>query len=130
MRAFLILSLLLGFFSTIGFAKDRYAFQSLEGQKQFERLTSNMRCMVCQNENLASSTSSFSDDMRNEIYRMIQIGRTDKQITQYMTARYGYFVSFTPPFNWETYLLWLAPLFLLILGVIVARSVYQKYRSP
>lgn len=129
MRIILILSLLLALFSGIAFAKDRYSFQSPEKRQQFERLTGDMRCMVCQNESLASSTSGFAQDMRGEIYRMLKAGKTDKQIIDYMIARYGYFVSFKPPFGWETYLLWLAPLLLLIIAAMVGRSVYQKYRE-
>jgi len=129
MRHLLLISLFLTLLSGVAFAQDRYPFQEPAQRQQFERLTNNIRCMVCQNENLAASTSGFSRDMRSEIYKMVKEGKSDKQIISYMTQRYGYFISFDPPFNWETYLLWLAPLLLIVIGFFVGRSVYRKYRG-
>ena len=129
MKIVILFSLLLILFPSTMIAKDEYPFKTTRQQQQFERITNDMRCMVCQNESLATSTSGFANDVRNEIYRMVLQNKTDKQIINYMTERYGYFVSFEPPFDWETYLLWLGPLLLLIIAVFVWRSVYRNYRS-
>lgn len=128
MKKILLLFIII-FVSFTAIAQDRYPFDSLQKQQQFERITKAMRCMVCENQSLATSTSGFADDMRAEIYKMIQAGKNDKEIASYMTKRYGYFILFKPPFTWETAVLWFLPLFLLLIGVIIARSVYKRYRG-
>ncbi|MCB1827026.1 MAG: cytochrome c-type biogenesis protein CcmH [Coxiellaceae bacterium] len=129
MKVALIFSLFLMIFSGVATAADQYAFQSKEQRQQFERITSDMRCMVCQNKSLASSASGFAQEMRGQIYKMVKAGKTDKQITDYMAARYGYFVSFSPPFFWKTYLLWLGSILFLIFMVLFGRSIYRKHRN-
>lgn len=129
MKIVAIFSLSLILFSSMVFAQDRYPFANPKREQQFKRLTNDMRCMVCQNESLATSTSGFAEDMRNEIYNMVKQGKSDREIIRFMEARYGYFVSFKPPFNWETFLLWFTPLLLLILAFFIGRLVHQKYRA-
>ena len=129
MRVFIIVTILLSVFSGMVLAKNRYSFTSVTQQRQFEQLTDEMRCMVCQNESLADSNSGFAEDMRSKIYKMVKEEKSSQQIVQYMTKRYGYFVSFNPPFYRETYVLWLAPLLLLIIAFFISRSVYKRYRG-
>src|SRR5262245_18665496 len=106
MKLLIGLLILLTFFVPFAFAEDLYLFETQKQREQFERLISDARCMVCQNEDLANSTSGFAIDMRNEVYQMVKEGKSNKEITQTMSAQYGYFISFASPFDWKIYLLW------------------------
>lgn len=86
-------------------------------------LSTELRCLVCQNESLASSHAPLAEDLRNVVRSQIRAGQSDEQIIQYLTDRYGDFVNYRPPFKLRTALLWLAPPLLLLagLGVLVYR---------
>lgn len=98
-----------------------------ELQARYEVLIEEMRCPKCQNQNLAGSDSPVAGDLRREIRRLLEEGFTDREISDYMVARYGDFVLYRPPLQRNTLVLWLAPgvfaaIGLLVLIVIVARS--------
>jgi cytochrome c-type biogenesis protein CcmH len=76
------------------------------------RLTSELRCLVCQNESLADSSAPLAIDLKNEIRARMASGESDTQIKQFLIDRYGNFVIYRPPFNAATLLLWLGPLLL------------------
>lgn len=81
-------------------------------------LTADLRCVVCQNESLAESRAPLAKDLREEVRGLIRQGRTDKEIVDHLTARYGDFVLYRPPFKAVTYLLWLGPALFLGVGCI------------
>lgn len=84
---------------------------------RFRALTLQLRCLVCQNESLFDSPSDFAADMRHQIkIMMVQKKMTDKQITDYLVARYGDFILFKPPMQSNTVLLWLGPFLLAAIG--------------
>nr|WP_281383106.1 cytochrome c-type biogenesis protein [Microbulbifer rhizosphaerae] len=98
-----------------------------ELQARYEVLIEEMRCPKCQNQNLAGSDSPVAGDLRREIRRLLEEGFTDREISDYMVARYGDFVLYRPPLQRNTLALWLAPgvfaaIGLVVLIVIVARS--------
>lgn len=86
-------------------------------------LSTELRCLVCQNESLASSHAPLAEDLRNVVRTQIRAGQSDEKIIQYLTDRYGDFVNYRPPFKLRTALLWLAPPLLLLagLGVLIFR---------
>jgi len=86
-------------------------------EKRMVALAENLRCLVCQNESLASSHAELAEDLRKEVLEMIRKGMDDKQITAYLVARYGDFVLYKPPVKSYTILLWFGPFALLLLGV-------------
>jgi len=86
-------------------------------EKRMVALAENLRCLVCQNESLASSHAELAEDLRKEVREMIRKGMDDKQITAYLVARYGDFVLYKPPVKSYTILLWFGPFALLLLGV-------------
>ena len=86
-------------------------------EKRMVALAENLRCLVCQNESLASSHAELAEDLRKEVREMIRKGMDDKQITAYLVARYGDFVLYNPPVKSYTILLWFGPFALLLLGV-------------
>lgn len=98
---------------------QKYPFDDLEQVARFQALAEELRCPKCQNQNLADSNSPVAADMRDKMYELMQQGKTDEDIEQYMVARYGDFVLYTPPFRSDTLLLWLGPLVALVIGFVV-----------
>lgn len=96
-------------------ADTPFQFDQPEQAARYQRLTEELRCLVCQNQNLADSHADLAQDLRNEVYRMITGGQTDRQIVDFMVARYGEFVLYRPPVSPLTWLLWFGP-FLLLAG--------------
>ncbi len=83
---------------------------------RYERLIREIRCLVCQNEPIADSNAPLARDLRREIRERIEGGSTDREIIEFLTARYGDFVLYRPPFSPRTWLLWFAPGLLLLGG--------------
>ncbi len=83
---------------------------------RFQHLTRELRCPMCQNETLADSNAPIARDLRNQIFRMMQQGRSDEDIKQYLVARYSRFVLYDPPLTPGTWLLWFGPLLILVGG--------------
>lgn len=104
------------------------AFTDEPRQLRYEALTQELRCVVCQSNSIADSNASMATDLRRLVREMIAAGKTDDEIRDFMTARYGDFVLYKPPLTTRTYLLWASPVLLLLLGlgsvvaVIVRRS--------
>ncbi len=88
-------------------------------QARYERLTWELRCLVCQNQNIADSNAGLAQDLRGQVREMLLAGNTDKEILDYMTDRYGDFVLYRPRFTPKNWLLWGAPLLLLGGGVLL-----------
>ena len=89
-------------------------------QARYEKLIHELRCLQCQNNSIADSPGGLAGDLRRSVHDLLQQGKTDQEILAFMTARYGDFVLYKPPFVPRTWLLWLAPVLLLGGGVIVA----------
>jgi cytochrome c-type biogenesis protein CcmH len=100
-------------------------------QSRFERITHDLRCLVCQNESIADSNVELAADLRRQVREMLVAGQGDDAIFRFMTDRYGEFVRFNPPLEPKTLLIWGAPFIMLILGaVIIVRIVRQRSRMP
>ena len=100
-------------------------------QSRFERITKELRCLVCQNESIADSNVDLAADLRRQVREMLVAGRSDDAIFKFMTDRYGEFVRFAPPLTAKTALIWGAPFFMLLLGgLIIYRVVRQRSRMP
>lgn len=93
------------------------SFATPEQEASYQRLVRELRCTVCQNQNLIESNAPLANDLRRQISLMIQEGSESDEIIEYMVARYGDFVLFRPPKNATTYLLWYGPIALLIIGL-------------
>ncbi|WP_299696378.1 cytochrome c-type biogenesis protein [Hydrocarboniphaga sp.] len=89
-------------------------------QEHYQQLISQLRCLVCQNQTIADSTAPLALDLREQVHRQIAEGRSDAQIRQYMTDRYGDFVLYKPQLKPRTILLWFGPFVLLALALITA----------
>ncbi|VVC83576.1 cytochrome c-type biogenesis protein [Sideroxydans sp. CL21] len=127
MRKLLILLFcLLPVFSYAGEAKDLAANPVLE--KRMIGLAERLRCLVCQNESLASSHAELAEDLRQEVREMMLKGKSDQEIIDYLVARYGDFVLYDPPMKRYTLLLWFGPFAMLLLGVGVLVFQVRKRR--
>jgi cytochrome c-type biogenesis protein CcmH len=129
----LSLAMLLILSSIQVFAIDpQQSFSNPADQQRYKQLTSEIRCLVCQNETIADSTALLANDLRREVRRMVEEGMTDAEIKDFLVSRYGDFVLYRPQFKSTTALLWLAPLLLLIIGgstfavVLIRRSGLPK----
>jgi cytochrome c-type biogenesis protein CcmH len=80
-------------------------------------ISEEMRCLVCQNESLAGSRSDLANDLRREIRTLIKEGKSDEQIRSFMVERYGDFVLYRPPVKPITWLLWIGPFVILLIGI-------------
>lgn len=80
------------------------------------RIAAELRCLVCQNQTIADSNADLAVDLRRQTREMLRAGKTDAEIVDYMTARYGDFVLYRPPVKATTWLLWFGPLLLLVAG--------------
>ena len=101
-------------------------FDNQQQEDRFNQLTQELRCLVCQNQNLADSDAQLAHDLRAEVHEMLLAGNSDDEIKQFMVERYGDFVLYRPPVQQNTYLLWLAPLALLLIGALILRSNIKK----
>jgi cytochrome c-type biogenesis protein CcmH len=113
----LLLSLLV-FQSNSSAAIEVVKFDTAAHEQRYKDLLKELRCLVCQNQNLAGSDAPLAKDLREITEKMIKQGDSDAQIKKFMRARYGNFVLYEPPFNWSTAFLWLGPFVLLALVVI------------
>jgi cytochrome c-type biogenesis protein CcmH len=92
-------------------------FDDPENASRYRSLISELRCLVCQNQNLADSNADLAADLRQLTYDMIREGKSDAEIIDFMVARYGEFVLYRPPLKPNTALLWGGPLLLFALGI-------------
>ncbi len=97
-------------------------FKNAEEEALYNDMLHELRCTVCQNQSIAGSNASLADDLRANLYKMVGEGANEQEIKKFMVDRYGDFVLYRPSFNASTYLLWIGPFLLLVLGVIVLRS--------
>ncbi|MRS15022.1 cytochrome c biogenesis protein CcmH [Enterobacteriaceae bacterium RIT691] len=104
--------------------QDLLTFRDAAQEQEYQRLTQSLRCPKCQNSSIADSGSVIAADMRQKVYALLQQGKTEPQVVDYMVARYGHFVSYEPPLTPLTWLLWGGPLTVVLLGggVIIRRS--------
>jgi len=97
-----------------------------EIEARMQRITVELRCLVCQNQTLADSNAGLAEDLRNEVRSMLREGKSEREIIQYMTDRYGDFVLYRPPVKGTTLLLWFGPGVLLVVGIAVLVLVLRR----
>ncbi len=100
-------------------AIDVYQFDNEQQEQRFRILSEELRCPKCQNQSIADSDAGIAQDMRTRVHTMILEGKSDEDIVDYFVSRYGDFVSYRPPVNAGTSILWLGPILLLLGGGVV-----------
>jgi cytochrome c-type biogenesis protein CcmH len=126
-KILILLFCLMPTFSYAGEAKELAADPVLE--KRMIGLAEKLRCLVCQNESLASSHAELAEDLRREVREQMQQGKNDQEIIDYLVARYGDFVLYEPPMKSYTVLLWFGPFALLLIGAGVLVFQLRKRRK-
>ncbi|MEH6453409.1 MAG: heme lyase NrfEFG subunit NrfF [Psychromonas sp.] len=94
---------------------ETFKFKNQNEQQRAIKLARELRCPQCQNQNLIESNSPIAKDLRLEVYIMVNDGKSDQQIIDFMTLRFGDYVLYKPKLNPQTYILWGAPIVLLLL---------------
>jgi len=115
-----------------GAASAREAAPAADDPRLEERvmaIAAELRCLQCQNQSIAESDADLAKDLRLQIREKLQQGQTEREIMDYMIARYGEFVLWRPPFKPVTLLLWLGPLLLVVTGLIALFIRLSRERS-
>lgn len=128
-RSLILLTLL---WTVAAFAIDTApAFDDPALQARYEKLTHELRCLVCRSETIADSNAPLAADLRRGVAEQMRAGKSDEEILKYMTDRYGDYVLYTPPVAPRTWLLWGAPVLFLLAGAVVAIiTISRKSRLP
>ena len=117
--------------STAGAIDTDKRFDDPELQARYEQLISEVRCLQCQNQSIKDSNVSLAADLRREIARMIEEGKSDDEIADFLVVRYGEFALYRPRTTGKTLVLWLAPFLLVLFGVFaLVRVVKHRMSLP
>jgi len=104
--------------------------QDTDLDRRVMALSSELRCLVCQNQTLADSNADLAVDLRRQIREQLGSGKSERDVLDFMVQRYGDFVLYRPPLKASTVLLWIGPFLLVILGLILlARKVRATDRK-
>jgi len=107
-------------------AIDPLPFKDRAEEIRFQHLAKELRCLVCQNQNLADSEADLAKDLRKQVFDLMREGKSDAEIKQYLVSRYNDFVLYDPPLNPGTWLLWFAPGILVAVGAGVLVSILRR----
>lgn len=102
-----------------GAPKEPIVFQNPQIEKDYIELSEELRCLVCQNQNLIDSNAELADDLRREVAKMLKQGKDKEQVVEFMVERYGDFVLYNPPFKPTTWLLWGGPFVLMFFALFI-----------
>lgn len=129
-RLITVLSLMLFVSSAAAIDADK-AFDDPELQARYEKMISEVRCLKCQNQSIKDSNVFLAADLRREIRRLIEEGKTDPEIVDFLVTRYGEFALYRPRTTGKTLVLWLAPFFLVLFGgFAIYRIVRHRMSMP
>ena len=103
-------------------------FSSPEHEHRYHALIDELRCLVCQNQTIAESNAHLASDLRREVYRMVEEGRSAEEVVGFMVARYGDFVLYRPPLRGGTVLLWAGPFLLAAVGLTMLAVHHRRRR--
>ena len=95
-------------------------------ERRVRTLSEELRCLVCQNQSLADSNADLAIDLRNQVRELMQAGKSDAEIREFMVGRYGDFVLYSPPVNASTLVLWVGPFVLLLIGIVVLATYLRR----
>ena len=102
------------------------AFDDPEMQARYEKIISEVRCLKCQNQTIKDSNAFLAADLRREIRHMLEEGKTDDEIYEFLVARYGDFALYRPRASGKTLILWIAPMMFLVFGALALWRVVQR----
>ena len=108
---------------------EALTFDTPEHEQRYTKLIAELRCLVCQNQNLADSNAELAVDLRRKTYEMVSKDMSEKEIAAYMVDRYGEFVLYRPPLNANTLLLWTGPFIILLIGMSLLIRTIRRRRA-
>lgn len=111
---------------TAGAAIESKQFENSETEARYKKMIAELRCLVCQNQNLSDSDADLAKDLRNQVEKMLKSGNSDEQIADYMVTRYGDFILYNPPLKTSTLVLWAGPLLMVIIGIIIVANIFRR----
>ncbi len=129
MRKFPILLLSVLLFTSARAAIETYQFDDPAKEAEYKALVQELRCTVCQNQNIADSNAELAGDLRRKTYEMVQQGKRPEEIKEYMVARYGNFVLYNPPVQTNTLLLWGGPFLIFVAGLVILVRIIRRRPS-
>ncbi|CAI2389052.1 MULTISPECIES: cytochrome c-type biogenesis protein [Alteromonas] len=109
-------------------AEDKFSFDTPAQRESFLKLTAELRCPMCQNQNIADSDAMIAHDMRRKVYALLKQGKTEQEVIDFMKSRYGDFVHYQPPVTAATLWLWAGPVLFIFIALIVV--VRRKSVTP
>ncbi len=116
--------------STMSFgAIETYQFSNAEDEIRYQKMIAELRCLVCQNQNLADSNAELAQDLRAKTFEMVNAGASNNEIAEFMVARYGDFVLYRPPLKGQTLLLWIGPFGILLIALVVFFITIRRSQS-
>ena len=111
-----------------GSTSDLVEFENaIVNEERFQKITNELRCLVCQNQTIADSNSGLATDLRDQVAKQIIQGKSDEEIFMYMEERYGEFVLYNPPFSNANVLLWIGPFIVLFVAIIVTAKTVKSH---
>lgn len=129
MKSLIITLTLLLCGTALGANIEVYKFENPAEEKIYKELTEELRCLVCQNQNIADSNAELAQDMRHKTYQLVRSGMDKRQVADYMSERYGDFVLYKPPFNTKTAVLWVGPFLLFVFAIWVMSRTIKARRA-
>jgi len=128
-RLLISAGLALGLLASAHAAIDTFEFANDAERQRYRSLIEELRCPKCQNQNIADSDAPIATDLRNEIFRMLEEGKSNDEIIDFLVSRYGDFVLYKPPLTSRTLLLWYGPAGMLVIGFGVLGVILIRRRS-
>lgn len=111
---------------TASIASSFYPLDSTQKELQFNHLLKELRCLVCQNQDLADSNAQLAKDLRQQVYELVRAGKTELEIKTYLSSRFGDFILFKPQLKTTTVFLYFGPFLFLLLGFFILWHVCRK----
>ena len=104
---------------SVSAVEDKFSFDTPAQRESFLKLTAELRCPMCQNQNIADSDAMIAHDMRRKVYALLKQGKTEQEVIDFMKSRYGDFVHYQPPVTAATLWLWAGPVLFIFIALIV-----------
>jgi len=111
---------------TVMAAVEYRKFDDPQQEQVYQTLTNELRCLVCQNQTIADSNADLAKDLRRQVYEMLQQGKSQQEIIDFMTQRYGEFVLYRPPLKAKTIILWVGPAVFIVIGLVVLAVISRR----
>lgn len=130
MKPFILMILLFAIFLPgVGVTQQDRVLATLEQQQTYDHLTHLLRCVTCPNQTIADSNAPVAESMRAEVLNRVLAGQSEDEIIHYFVQHYGDYVVYQPAFNPKTIVLWLGPLFLVLIGLVLMGLQIKKGKT-